>query len=232
MTECQRLSSLHIFQPFDIIYAEDRGLFSETCFILNGECSIIQCLKMFERNKRFKLTAAKKIAPIASSLIQLFADQTCSDGSEPQSSPVYPHSSGTNLIFHFVNIGQFRRGSVFGLGEAMDDRIVVARNCVVECLMIPRYWLLQKRQNVGNIWNRFSLRLKLFQSIQTCFFSFTEQVSFYSKPFHLVKGFFANSSPRKSGRNSSENSSSRKFFARNEPFREPLHAMCQSCAEF
>lgn len=38
----------------------------------------------------------------------------------------------------------------------MDDRSVVARDAV-QCLLIPRYWLLQKRQNVNNVWSRIRI---------------------------------------------------------------------------
>lgn len=55
---------------------------------------------------------------------------------------------------HFVEIGEFSCGSIFGLGEQMDDRIIIAKHTEVQCLLIPHYWLLQKKQNAGNIWQR------------------------------------------------------------------------------
>lgn len=55
---------------------------------------------------------------------------------------------------HFCEIGEFSSGSIFGLGEHMDDRIIVAKHTEVQCLLIPHYWLLQKKQNAGNIWQR------------------------------------------------------------------------------
>lgn len=48
-------------------------------------------------------------------------------------------------------MGRFSCGSVFGLGEEMKHRTIVATN-YVQCLLIPRYWLFQKAQNSGNIW--------------------------------------------------------------------------------
>lgn len=54
----------------------------------------------------------------------------------------------------FIEIGTFRCGSIFGLGEQMEDRIITAGNKGVQCLLIPRYWLMQKNQNSGNIWER------------------------------------------------------------------------------
>lgn len=55
---------------------------------------------------------------------------------------------------YFIEIGTFGCGSIFGLGEQMDDRIITAGNKGVQCLLIPRYWLMQKKQNSGNIWQR------------------------------------------------------------------------------
>lgn len=55
---------------------------------------------------------------------------------------------------HFVEIGEFSCGSIFGLGEHMDDRAIVAKHTQVQCLLIPHYWLFEKKQNAGNIWQR------------------------------------------------------------------------------
>lgn len=45
----------------------------------------------------------------------------------------------------------------------MPHRMVVARNRV-QCLVIPRGWLFEKQQNVGNTWQR--IRMKLEMTIQ------------------------------------------------------------------
>lgn len=55
---------------------------------------------------------------------------------------------------HFVEIGEYGCGSMFGLGEHMDDRAIVATQTEVQCLLIPHYWLFEKKQNAGNIWHR------------------------------------------------------------------------------
>lgn len=63
---------------------------------------------------------------------------------------------GTSMISvksHFMEIGEYSCGSMFGLGEHMDDRAIVA-NTDVQCLLIPHYWLFEKKQNAGNIWHR------------------------------------------------------------------------------
>lgn len=41
--------------------------------------------------------------------------------------------------------------SCFSIGEYFNNRRIVALT-YTECMLIPRYWLLQK--NIGNIWNR------------------------------------------------------------------------------
>lgn len=55
---------------------------------------------------------------------------------------------------HFVEIGEYSCGSMFGLGEHMEDRVIVAKHTEVQCLLIPHYWIFQKKQNAGNIWQR------------------------------------------------------------------------------
>lgn len=60
---------------------------------------------------------------------------------------------GTIIIQHHVSVGHYGKGSIFGLGEELQDRIVIASS-EVQCLLLPRYWLFQKEQNLGNIWSR------------------------------------------------------------------------------
>lgn len=55
---------------------------------------------------------------------------------------------------HFVEICEYNCGSMFNLGEHMEDRAIVAKHMEVQCLLIPHYWLFQKKQNSGNIWQR------------------------------------------------------------------------------
>ncbi|KAH8384465.1 hypothetical protein KR200_009250 [Drosophila serrata] len=54
---------------------------------------------------------------------------------------------------HFIDVGSLSYGSIFGLGEKMEHRVIMART-VVQCLLLPRYWLLKEEQNPGNVWNR------------------------------------------------------------------------------
>ncbi|KAH8257287.1 hypothetical protein KR038_006738 [Drosophila bunnanda] len=64
------------------------------------------------------------------------------------------HSSYKDPIeTHFIDVGSLSYGSIFGLGEKMEHRVIMART-VVQCLLLPRYWLLNEDQNPGNIWHR------------------------------------------------------------------------------
>ncbi|XP_058065439.1 cyclic nucleotide-binding domain-containing protein 2-like [Anopheles bellator] len=67
---------------------------------------------------------------------------------------------GTVGVEHrFIDVGTLSCGAVFGLGEPLEHRMVVARTAV-QCLTVPRNWLLAKRQNVGNTWERLRMRLE------------------------------------------------------------------------
>lgn len=75
----------------------------------------------------------------------------------------------TETLHRFVNLGTYSAGSFFGLGEEMEHRTIVARD-TVQCLLIPRYWLFQKEQNIGNIWERNKIFLDLnIPSREKCF---------------------------------------------------------------
>ncbi|KAH8366569.1 hypothetical protein KR084_004122 [Drosophila pseudotakahashii] len=86
------------------------------------------------------------------------------------SSEIFTASSATNVInnnidgeqkrkatdpveTHFIDVGSLTYGSIFGLGEKMEHRVIMART-VVQCLLLPRFWLLEEEQNPGNIWHR------------------------------------------------------------------------------
>lgn len=71
---------------------------------------------------------------------------------------------------HIIEVGTFSCGGVFGVGEEIENRVIIAKS-IVQCLMIPRNWLFQKAQNIGNVWQRIKLfnnssipsQLKLYQ---------------------------------------------------------------------
>lgn len=54
---------------------------------------------------------------------------------------------------HFVDVGSLTYGGIFGLGENIIHRVIMART-VVQCLLLPRYWLMAEEQNPGHIWQR------------------------------------------------------------------------------
>ncbi|XP_016961110.1 uncharacterized protein LOC108031864 isoform X2 [Drosophila biarmipes] len=68
-----------------------------------------------------------------------------SSSSEELSVPVFES--------HFIDVGTITFGGIFGLGEKMEHRVVMARS-TVQCLILPRFFLLEKKQNPGNIWER------------------------------------------------------------------------------
>ncbi|XP_035793620.1 uncharacterized protein LOC118467332 [Anopheles albimanus] len=62
------------------------------------------------------------------------------------------------IVPALLDVGTLRVGAVFGLGERHPDRSIVARTRT-QCLLIPRCWLLLKRQNIGNTWCRLRMYL-------------------------------------------------------------------------
>ncbi|TDG40973.1 hypothetical protein AWZ03_012598 [Drosophila navojoa] len=63
---------------------------------------------------------------------------------------------------HFIDVGSMTYGGIFGLGEKITHRVIMART-VVQCLLLPRYWLMATEQNPGHIWlrRRFSLETNI-----------------------------------------------------------------------
>ncbi|XP_033167286.1 uncharacterized protein LOC117145664 isoform X1 [Drosophila mauritiana] len=81
------------------------------------------------------------------------------DGSSIFSSslPSFTSSSGSSttptIESHFIDVGTITFGGIFGLGEKMENRVIMARS-TVQCLILPRFFLLEKKQNPGNVWER------------------------------------------------------------------------------
>ncbi|KAH8347092.1 hypothetical protein KR059_005173 [Drosophila kikkawai] len=53
----------------------------------------------------------------------------------------------------FIDVGSISFGGIFGLGEQMKHRVIMART-TVQCLTLPRFFLMEHKQNPGNIWER------------------------------------------------------------------------------
>ncbi|EDW25293.1 GL26512 [Drosophila persimilis] len=65
----------------------------------------------------------------------------------------FAHSRHDTTRTHFIDVGSLTFGAIFGLGEKMEHRVIMART-VVQCLVLPRFWLLEEELNPGNIWQR------------------------------------------------------------------------------
>lgn len=74
-----------------------------------------------------------------------------------------------HVIRHFIRVAEYGKGSIFGLGEELEERIIIA-STDVQCLLVPRYWLFLKQQNVGNVWNRTRLFLESNIPSRACLF--------------------------------------------------------------
>lgn len=121
-------------------------------FVLSGKCIILQCLKIRQKpnGKSELVVAKKKLNPIELALANLPIRETAIAS--------IIELDSTDVKHQFVDVGTYNCGGVFGIGEEMENRVIIARN-VVQCLMIPRYWLFQKAQNIGNVWQRIKLFL-------------------------------------------------------------------------
>jgi hypothetical protein len=119
-------------------------------FVLSGQCMILQCLKIrIKKNGNCQLVVVKKkIDPLELALGKFPPRET------GLASMIETGSS--DIKHQFIDVGTYNCGGVFGIGEEMDNRVIIARN-VVQCLLIPRYWLFQKAQNIGNVWQRIKL---------------------------------------------------------------------------
>ncbi|XP_055615342.1 rho GTPase-activating protein gacV-like [Toxorhynchites rutilus septentrionalis] len=85
-------------------------------------------------------------------------EQDEQEGQNEQENRGQVQDPSAELEHHFIDVGTYGCGSVFGLGERLDDRSVVARERV-HCMLVPRYWLFMSEQNVGNVWARIKMYL-------------------------------------------------------------------------
>lgn len=114
---------------------------------------ILQCLKIRQKPKgKCELVVAKK----KMSVIEMAMAKLPTVRENGIASIVELDSS--DVKHQFIDVGSYFVGGVFGIGEEMENRMIIARN-VVQCLMIPRFWLFQKAQNIGNVWQRIKLFL-------------------------------------------------------------------------
>lgn len=112
---------------------------------------ILQCLKLREKmNGKCVLVAPKKrITALDMAITKNFSTdrkKSIIDGDDE------------TIKYQFIDIGTYSVGAVFGINENIENRVIIARSSV-QCLLIPRQWLFQKAQNIGNVWPRIKLFL-------------------------------------------------------------------------
>ncbi|EDW29953.1 GL15910 [Drosophila persimilis] len=132
-----KFATIQQFDPLDTIYEEDLGSLSVVYFVLSGECVVLQCLHMrvsfLGNEKRFELDSVRRNA---------------SSGNLDME-----HTKNFDFTEYLLSTSTLTFGAIFGLGEKMHHRNIMART-TVQCLIIPRFWLFEPAQNPGNIWQR------------------------------------------------------------------------------
>ncbi|XP_075159474.1 cyclic nucleotide-binding domain-containing protein 2-like [Haematobia irritans] len=160
-----KLSVIREFKPLETIYDEDKGHLDYVFFVVSGECLILQSLEVvmirYNRKVGFQLldhstekSDVKELLPESPKTPSLpfkgskeFVSLGRSKNYEIIKTPRQHFEN------HFIDVGSITFGGIFGLGEQLEHRVIMART-TVQCLMIPRFWLLEKAQNPGNIWQR------------------------------------------------------------------------------
>lgn len=127
-------------------------------FMLSGKAMILQCLKIREKpNGKCELIVPKKKA----NPLEMAINKTYTNIAADRMTMLIAPADGdeeAGVKYQFVDVGTFRVGGVFGICEDMENRIIIART-MVQCLCVPRQWLFQKAQNIGNVWQRIKLFL-------------------------------------------------------------------------
>ncbi|XP_055550192.1 cyclic nucleotide-binding domain-containing protein 2-like [Wyeomyia smithii] len=207
--ECCILAKVNHFKPHERITATETSTqFEYAYFVLSGQCMILQCLKVKKkmRGKRecyrlqplecdekelriaerlMKRRDSDVIRSIMSPQLRASLDATPVSSKEDEPTPL-PEET---LEHHFMDVGSYSCGSVFGLGEQMEDRSIVARNHV-QCMMIPRYWLFMKHQNTGNVWQRVKMHLDMaIPSREQLFQQFLVDLNWLVYRKKVVNGF-------------------------------------------
>ncbi|GAB0093607.1 hypothetical protein DMENIID0001_087710 [Sergentomyia squamirostris] len=170
MREACVLAKLHRYDRDEIVLCESSGLKSFTYFMISGQCSIMQCLKVDHSQRRLKLlplerSERRKSENILDKLkeLQLKRESTISNQGQSADSTAVSSRKPSHIVKahnHFIIVGMYKTGAIFGLGEEMTQRSIVAKKST-DCLLLPRYWLMQKEQNIGNIWSRTKIYLNL-----------------------------------------------------------------------
>ncbi|KAM7360315.1 uncharacterized protein ACRADG_004761 isoform 2-T2 [Cochliomyia hominivorax] len=203
-----KLCMLRQFEPLETIYHEDKGDLSYVYFVISGECMILQCLKMMVRQRRgiktFELIDTTKEA--SDSIFQYFSDNKMSKilkmntvnkfganidfDNETHERPSKDFDDVKDKIENrFIDVGSLTFGGIFGLGEKFEHRVIMART-TVQCLMIPRYWLLEQEQNPGNIWQRRRFYLDTtIPSRETLFKDFLNTRQWHNFKMNIIQSY-------------------------------------------
>uniref|UniRef100_A0A182PEA1 Cyclic nucleotide-binding domain-containing protein n=1 Tax=Anopheles epiroticus TaxID=199890 RepID=A0A182PEA1_9DIPT len=204
--DCCHRAQIRQFDPDQTVFVEGQAPVNYAHFMLSGECGLLQCLRLHRRRDRrtgtvrYRLTRAQPTEDEITRFHRRRAQAT--DPEQVGSSATVPAEPRPRkpldgrLEYHFVDIATYSRGSVFGVGEHMVDRAVFARTAV-QCLLIPRYWLLEKPQNRGNIWNRIRIFLEQRQPSRDRLFRwFLTELLWHRYRHQLVDDFRLVHAPR------------------------------------
>lgn len=167
--ECCILAKMLAFEQDETIHGDGLGNKDYVYFVLKGQCRIIQHLyttrytkngkvhykiyhPLFGRDKGSATTTNNmhddtKVEMTSHGELPRFgsteSDELITQKTNPQLPP--------NVELHFMQVCLLNETACFSIDEDFINRRVVAVT-KVECLLVPRYWLMQR--NVGNIWNR------------------------------------------------------------------------------
>uniref|UniRef100_A0A182IQE8 Cyclic nucleotide-binding domain-containing protein n=1 Tax=Anopheles atroparvus TaxID=41427 RepID=A0A182IQE8_ANOAO len=146
--ECCILSGIVEYEPQQKLPVSEGGTERDCAhFVLSGQCMILQCLTVSKVKGNFQL-------------LPILSDENKPGKVEAGGTNERPTDHSAVVEHRFIDVGTFSCGAAFGLGETMQHRMVVARTRV-QCLAIPRDWLFERRQNVGNTWQRVRMQLDM-----------------------------------------------------------------------
>ncbi|XP_032592921.1 uncharacterized protein LOC6563546 [Drosophila grimshawi] len=157
-----KICSLRQFNPLDTIYSRDEGTLTNVHFVLSGECVILQCLHIRVVQKNGK-TVHELVDTSENEFLHTKSDlstnkKTVKSSESEDVISKNESEASDNYESHFIDVGSITFGGIFGLGEHIQHRVIMARN-TVQCLLLPRFFLMDKEQNPGNIWQRRSVYL-------------------------------------------------------------------------
>ncbi|XP_050294826.1 cyclic nucleotide-binding domain-containing protein 2-like [Anthonomus grandis grandis] len=216
--ECSIISRTKTYCPDEVVLGDNIGLPAYSYLITKGTCSIIEHLQVmvtkkdgikhhklviFEgetcvvvRNKKSQKGKCSSKGKGLSSILglktkssQLGIQQSSSGKLNQYSNSVFEINE-SNIENHFMKVCELSEGAIFNIGETFERRRVVAQTNV-NCLLIPRYWLI--KMNKDNIWNRVQQYLnKNIPSTQKIYQEWLKEKKFVAYRKMLVQDILAN----------------------------------------